>query len=186
MATLGTWIPNKDELTVPAEINMTEPYLRAGARHMWATCEAKCHEFMLCRKEEEDPRKCLKEGKDVTNCGVSFLQKVKKSCPESFTALGRCIEYQGGGRLQPTRCKAEQRVFDRCAWEKLGVERPRDGILSKHHIHQSNRPKPASKGRDYEAEAAAITQKLPSKEELNRSEYGVWRSDPAIRLFDDV
>ena len=45
---------------------------------------------------------------------------------------------------------AEQRVFDTCAWEKLGVERPPSGVISKAHSHQSARPPPPPKGRDYQ------------------------------------
>lgn len=33
---------------------------------------------MLCKGELKDPRKCIKEGKAVTNCALSFFRKVKK------------------------------------------------------------------------------------------------------------
>lgn len=48
-------------------------------------------EFMLCREELSDPRKCIKEGKEVTNCGIEFFKKVKKSCLAEFTQYQRCL-----------------------------------------------------------------------------------------------
>ena len=44
---------------------------------------------MLCKSEVKDPRKCLQNGKDVTACGLSFLQRVKKTCRDE--AEGKTI-----------------------------------------------------------------------------------------------
>ena len=52
---------------------------------------------MLCRREEEDPRKCIKEGAAVTDCGVRFLQMVKQNCREEFERYANCIEYSSPG-----------------------------------------------------------------------------------------
>lgn len=48
-------------------------------------------EYMLCRLEERDPRKCLNEGKVVTACSMKFFQKVKSACAEEFNNLAMCI-----------------------------------------------------------------------------------------------
>lgn len=48
---------------------------------------------MLCRRELEDPRKCLKEGKEVTACGLEFFQKVKQSCRSEFEQYADCLEW---------------------------------------------------------------------------------------------
>lgn len=48
---------------------------------------------MLCKTEERDPRKCVKEGKLVTACGIEFLQKVKKHCAAELTNFAKCIEW---------------------------------------------------------------------------------------------
>ena len=50
---------------------------------------------MLCRKEEEDPRKCIPEGKEVTRCGLKFLRKLKQTCAEEFTTYWNCIDRSG-------------------------------------------------------------------------------------------
>lgn len=47
---------------------------------------------MLCRNEEEDPRRCLKEGAAVTACGVRFLQQIKKQCRAEFEDYAHCID----------------------------------------------------------------------------------------------
>lgn len=48
---------------------------------------------MLCRKEENDPRRCLNEGKAVTACGIDFFQKVKQNCRQEFDQYADCLEY---------------------------------------------------------------------------------------------
>ena len=52
-------------------------------------------EFMLCNKEEKDPRKCLKDGKEVTRCGLEFFSKVKKHCANEFTDYWKCLDRSG-------------------------------------------------------------------------------------------
>lgn len=49
-------------------------------------------EFMLCRMEERDPRKCLREGKVVTACALKFFQAVKRNCAQEFTDLALCLD----------------------------------------------------------------------------------------------
>lgn len=38
------------------------------------------------------PEKCLKEGKDVTACGVEFYEKVKNTCRAELEVLTDCIK----------------------------------------------------------------------------------------------
>lgn len=51
---------------------------------------------MLRRKELEDPRKTLKEGREVTACGVKFLQSLKKTCQDEATKYAECIDRKTG------------------------------------------------------------------------------------------
>ena len=50
---------------------------------------------MLCKQEEKDPRKCFREGKAVTACGVEFFNKVKATCADSFTNYWKCLDNGG-------------------------------------------------------------------------------------------
>lgn len=49
-------------------------------------------EFMLRRKESEDPRAVLKEGAALTACGVDFLQSLKRSCLPQTQKLAECVD----------------------------------------------------------------------------------------------
>ncbi|KAK6036037.1 hypothetical protein COOONC_01202 [Cooperia oncophora] len=55
-------MPNDEELTVPQEITLSTPWLKAVAPYMAMHCENEINEFMLRRKELQDPRATLKEG----------------------------------------------------------------------------------------------------------------------------
>ena len=47
------------------ELKVTSAVLTAGAHHYGKFCKAKNDAFMECRMLGNDPRKCLKEGKEV-------------------------------------------------------------------------------------------------------------------------
>ncbi|OWK10028.1 NDUFA8 [Cervus elaphus hippelaphus] len=46
-----------------AEVKVSSSVLKAAAHHYGAQCDKPNKEFMLCRWEEKDPRRCLEEGK---------------------------------------------------------------------------------------------------------------------------
>lgn len=48
-------------------------------------------EFMLCRDELKDPRKCLKEGREVTACSLEFFRQMKKNCAGEFNTYSTCM-----------------------------------------------------------------------------------------------
>merc|ERR1712154_493095 len=107
-----TYLPSYEELTVP-EIEITSSVFRAAAHHMGKYCDEQSKEFMLCRAEDQDPRKCINEGKEVTRCGFEFLRK----------------------------CRVTQKVFDDCVKENLGQDRPELGYFSKVRVHDAKSPK---------------------------------------------
>lgn len=51
---------------------------------------------MLCRDELKDPRKCIAEGKAVTNCALNFFRKLKKTCNNEFEQYATCIDKSSG------------------------------------------------------------------------------------------
>ena len=95
---------------------------------------------MLCRTEEADPRKCLEYGRQVTECGLEFFRKVKKTCREELEWYNKCLDWTGS---EPCfrRCRHEQALFDGCMADS-GFERARFGHFQMLRIHDSERPKP--------------------------------------------
>ncbi|XP_076037795.1 NADH dehydrogenase [ubiquinone] 1 alpha subcomplex subunit 8-like [Oratosquilla oratoria] len=133
-------LPSDEELTTE-ELNISTPALRAGAFHMGKECEAERNEFMLCRNEENDPRKCVPEGKAVTACALSFFRKIKKSCLEEFNQYANCLD-KSSADLGYRHCRNTQAVFDKCVLENLNVERPDYGYFCRAKVHDTERPKP--------------------------------------------
>ena len=102
------------------ELNVTSAVLMAAAHHYGAQCEKQNDAFMECRIEHKDPRKCLKEGKEVTQCAVNFFKMVKGSCNEEFTKHWTCLDYRN---QDFDRCRNTQEKFDTCMAEKLKMHR---------------------------------------------------------------
>ena len=119
-------------------------------------------EFILCRKENKDPRKCLDLGKAVTACSLNFFRQVKKSCAQEFTQFATCLEksssdfsfepwvrwkYEDNRILQrllyfDSRCRKTQAVLDKCMLDNLGLERPYYGYFSEVKVLHSDQPRP--------------------------------------------
>jgi len=140
--TYDDYLPSPKELDVPQELNVTSAVMRAAAHQMGKYCDNESKEFMLCRQEEQDPRKCLKEGKAVTACGVDFLMKMKQHCHKQFTDYWQCVDYRGEGKFKMHKCRALQTTYDGCVKDTLGQERVHYGYFGKIRVHETCRPKP--------------------------------------------
>uniref|UniRef100_A0AC34GU69 NADH dehydrogenase [ubiquinone] 1 alpha subcomplex subunit 8 n=1 Tax=Panagrolaimus sp. ES5 TaxID=591445 RepID=A0AC34GU69_9BILA len=170
-------LPSDEELKVPQEITLSTPWFKAVAPYMALKCEDEIKEFMLRRSEEEDPRKTLKEGREVTACGVKFLQSLKKSCNKEVDTYASCIDC-GSSKLYISKCRPEQRYLDHCVEENLKIERPPLGYFSKIHVHESSHPPPAPIFRDYKKEAAEILHSLPEDHRMRKDyrRFNDWRT----------
>lgn len=66
--------------------------VQACSRCCMNFCSSIFQEFMLCKAEEQDPRKCLREGRAVSRCAFEFFDQLKQNCSESFTAYWTCVD----------------------------------------------------------------------------------------------
>ncbi|OXU17705.1 hypothetical protein TSAR_010840 [Trichomalopsis sarcophagae] len=90
-------------------------------------------EFMLCKDEEDDPRRCITEGKVVTACALEFFKKIKKHCKDEFSQYYNCIDKSSG-----------ESAFSPCVLDNMNIERPSFGYFCEVKIHDSLRTKPKS------------------------------------------
>lgn len=133
-------LPDESELTVP-EINLTYPVLHAASFYVGKKCEQENNEFILCRNEEKDARRCINEGKAVTACALDFFKQLKKHCREDFEKHVQCLD-KSSSILSFGHCRESQHVVDKCVLENLKIERPPFGYFCEAKIHDSPRPKP--------------------------------------------
>ncbi|CAJ0581471.1 unnamed protein product, partial [Mesorhabditis spiculigera] len=171
-----TALPSDQELSVDQEITLSTPWLKAVAPYMAKSCERTINEFMLRRRETEDPRAVLKEGRAVTDCGIEFLLSLKKHCKLETDALGHCID-TSSSKLYISPCRREQKALDACASQNLSIDRPPLGYFSSPHVHESSVPFSPSRPRDYKAEAAKVLNELPADYHLRKDykKYNDWK-----------
>ncbi|KOC64420.1 NADH dehydrogenase [ubiquinone] 1 alpha subcomplex subunit 8 [Habropoda laboriosa] len=131
--------PSDEELE-QQELNISYPYIKAAAFFIGKRCEWYNNEYTLCRYELKDPRKCLKEGKDITNCALEVFQDIKKNCRNEFQAHVDCM--LASSLNGEEKCGKTQGSFDKCMKEKLNIERPYYGYFCEAKVHDSPRPKP--------------------------------------------
>merc|ERR1712055_396492 len=140
MITKSIDLPDPESLKVQ-ELTIGLPALRAGAFHCGKQCENVNNEFMLCRQEEKDPRKCIDEGKAVTSCALGFFRQVKKSCLEEFNQYANCLD-KSSKDVAYKHCRNTQAIFDKCVLENMDIERPDFGYFCRPKVHETTRPKP--------------------------------------------
>lgn len=138
MATLSVQLPDEKELTVE-EINVSWPLLQAAAFYVGKACERSNNEYMLCRQETKDPRKCVDEAKSVTSCALNFFQALKQHCREDFEQYVNCLE-RSSGTLDFKHCRRTQAAVDKCILEKFNIERPPFGYFCEAKVHDTKRP----------------------------------------------
>ena len=174
-------LPDDDELN-HKEIPVNTYLMRASAMHLGKYCDNQCKEYMLCRKEERDPRKCLPYGQDVTECGIDFYKKVKKTCRGELEWYSTCLEFTGQ-ETSYHRCRNEQAIYDTCM-DQNGFERAPFGHFLKIRVHDSERPKPkpftpifpdAVAGFDFENKAKDVPEVSAGGK---RSHLWIWNFSP--------
>jgi len=143
-ATNETYLPTYEDLYVPP-LNLTSSALKAGSHYFAQACDLQSKEFMLCRAEEKDPRKCLKYNKEVSKCANGFFFNVRKNCADSFTDYWKCLDNAPEGQMSYRFCRKTQQQFDACMKEKMNMDRQEVGYMSKVRLFNSDRPKPSFK-----------------------------------------
>merc|ERR1711894_94355 len=137
------YLPSEKELT-EKELPLSSSALKAGSLYVGQYCDNQSKEFMLCSKELKDPRKCLNEGKQVTRCAFEFFKKVKRHCNQEFNTYHDCID-TSGKTMAFQNCRKQQKVLDKCLFDKIGVGRPAIGYFSMVRVHKTDRPKPITR-----------------------------------------
>ncbi|RNA17326.1 NADH dehydrogenase [ubiquinone] 1 alpha subcomplex subunit 8 [Brachionus plicatilis] len=161
-ATNETYLPTYEELYVPP-INLTSSGLKAGAPYLGVFCDKESKEFMLCKAEEKDPRKCLDSNKQVSLCASKFFHQVRENCAIQFTNYWMCLDKAPEGQMSYQFCRKTQAELDKCMSEKMNLNRPEVGWMSKVKLHQTDRPKPVQKQADIQSlpEAASSFKEVP-------------------------
>lgn len=98
------------------ELNVTSAVLMGAAHHYGKYCEVPNEAYMECRTETKDPRKCLAEGREVTQCALNFFRMVKDNCNDVFTTHWTCLDDHNQSFKT---CRKTQKAFDACMELKM-------------------------------------------------------------------
>lgn len=65
--------------------------LNGAAKIIGFACALENRAFVVCKKNASDPKDCLKEGKDVTNCVESVVGTLHAKCGQEYEAYANCL-----------------------------------------------------------------------------------------------
>ncbi|KAJ3194979.1 hypothetical protein HK101_001432 [Irineochytrium annulatum] len=118
----GLWVDKTtlaDDKQVP-EIGLTSAPLASIAFHYAEYCRKYNDDFMLCKNESSDPAHCLKEGRRVTRCALSLINKIKENCDVEWNKHWQCLDVKN---QYFWKCRSEERAFNDCVFNKLGIKK---------------------------------------------------------------
>lgn len=153
---------NVDENPMPKdvpdveEVGATSAPLLSAAFFIGARCKPYNDDFMLCKDENNGGTvECLKEGRRVTRCAVSVLKDLNTHCFDEFKLHYECLEQENhrmGG------CRASEKVFNKCVFDKLKLEKKIPG--PQEQIHLKENPIYTGTGQDKAVTKAFLKGKL--------------------------
>lgn len=153
---------NVDENPMPLdvpdveEVGATSAPLLSAAFFIGARCKPYNDDFMMCKDEKNGGTvECLKEGRRVTRCAVSVLNNLNKYCFDEFKLHYECLE-QENHRLNG--CRASEKVFNKCVFDNLKLEKKIPGVKPEQQIHLKENPIYTGTGQD-----KAVTQAFLKK-----------------------
>eukprot|EP00270_Netrium_digitus_P004776 TRINITY_DN1610_c0_g1_i2.p2 TRINITY_DN1610_c0_g1~~TRINITY_DN1610_c0_g1_i2.p2 ORF type:complete len:108 (+),score=32.91 TRINITY_DN1610_c0_g1_i2:108-431(+) len=88
----------------------TSAVLMAASRHITARCGGVNKAFLECKRRDENPEVCLKEGQDVTRCALSLLNELHAQCPKAMDDYCKCMNYYSS---EFPFCRKQQATFEK-------------------------------------------------------------------------
>ncbi|KAJ3202128.1 hypothetical protein HDU67_000787 [Dinochytrium kinnereticum] len=132
----GLWVdptPLSSDIPSVPEVGLTSAPLESMSFHFAQYCKPYSEDFMLCKNESQDPKHCLKEGRRVTRCALSLIEKLKENCEVEWTKHWQCLDMKNHQLYQ---CRTQEREFNDCVFRKLGITKTipetREGLTPVH------------------------------------------------------
>ncbi|KAJ3998328.1 hypothetical protein F5050DRAFT_1254487 [Lentinula boryana] len=130
--------PLPDDIPKVQELGVTSGPLKSAAFFIGAYCKEYNEDFMLCKAENRDPGHCLKEGRRVTRCATSLINKMRENCLSQFQEHWSCLERNN---QEYYLCRKPERSLNTCMFEKLGLTKVIPGTpQGQKPIHEVENP----------------------------------------------
>lgn len=87
----------------------TSSILFAVRKHAGRTCASHTAAFLACKRGDQDPETCLREGAALTGCLVDALKDLKSKCGDELNGYAACLDYRSNNF---EKCRKEQAAFE--------------------------------------------------------------------------
>jgi len=130
--------PSPSDVPPVKELGTTSAPLKSAAFFIGAQCKEYNDDFMLCKGESRDPEHCLKEGRRVTRCAASLIEKLRENCAQQFEKHWQCLELNN---QEYYHCRKQERSLNKCVFDKMGLTKTIPGSPpGQKQIHEVERP----------------------------------------------
>ncbi|XP_019431475.1 PREDICTED: NADH dehydrogenase [ubiquinone] 1 alpha subcomplex subunit 8-B-like [Lupinus angustifolius] len=93
----------------------TSSVLMAASKHIGIRCHSENLEFLKCKKKDQNPEKCLEQGRQVTRCALGLLRDLHQRCTKEMDDYVGCLYYHTN---EFDLCRKEQQEFEKkCSFE---------------------------------------------------------------------
>ncbi|KAI5075248.1 hypothetical protein GOP47_0009887 [Adiantum capillus-veneris] len=87
----------------------TSAVLMSASKHLSHYCREENRAFVICKRADSDPEKCIHRGLEVTRCTLSLLKRLHEKCPKEMDAFAKCMDYYGN---EFKLCRKQQQEFE--------------------------------------------------------------------------
>ena len=94
--------------------------LNGAAKIIGINCMKQNRDFILCKKSNGDPAKCLPEGRTVTSCVMETVNILRTACTANFEAYSDCLVENAH---EFDRCRNEQNKLRMCFSDYMAKQR---------------------------------------------------------------
>ncbi|CAA0829564.1 NADH dehydrogenase [Striga hermonthica] len=88
----------------------TSSVLMAASKHIGSRCRAENVAFLMCKKDDPNPEKCLDKGRQVTQCVFHLLRDLHQVCNKELDSYSGCMYYNTN---EFDLCRKEQQEFEK-------------------------------------------------------------------------
>jgi NADH dehydrogenase (ubiquinone) 1 alpha subcomplex subunit 8 len=107
---ISSSIPHVDEVGVTSAPMFSMSFAFGSA------CKTYTEDFMLCKNNSQDPKKCLKEGRKVTRCAINLIEKLKENCNQVWENHYKCLDMKN---QMFEKCRTQEKAFNDCLFTKM-------------------------------------------------------------------
>eukprot|EP01117_Protostelium_nocturnum_P013791 TRINITY_DN518_c1_g1_i1.p1 TRINITY_DN518_c1_g1~~TRINITY_DN518_c1_g1_i1.p1 ORF type:complete len:130 (+),score=24.74 TRINITY_DN518_c1_g1_i1:250-639(+) len=97
------------------------PRLFAMSSYFALQCDKVNREYFMCKKDDENPETCLKQGANVLECTENVIRVLENDCLKLVDSYAECLNQH---TFRPRFCRKQQKSLVSCGNNSFSILSP--------------------------------------------------------------